>query len=282
MKTEELAWLVRRHGFEMTHLSGGSHIGAIFSMADFMAVLYNEVLKYDPKNPKDDSRDRFVLSKGHAGAAVYACLAEEGFFPRENLKQHYQNGSHLSGHVSHIGVPGVEFSTGSLGHGVCVACGMAYALRKDNKPNRVFAVVGDGECDEGSVWETALFAANFELDNFCIVVDRNKMQSLDFTEKTIRLEPFADKWRAFGFDTQEVDGHNFDEIRKAFENIKSVKGKPHVIIMDTIKGKGVSFMENNILWHYRFPHDGDEYTNGLAELHAQMPEGLKDPYEEAK
>lgn len=279
MRTEELAWLVRRHAFEMTHLSGGSHIASILSMADFMAVLFNEVMTLNPENPKDDNRDRFILSKGHAGAAVYACLAEKGFFDRELLKTHYQNGSHLSGHVSHRGVPGVEFSTGSLGHGVSAACGMAYALRKDGKPNRVYTVVGDGECDEGSVWETALFAAHFKLDNFCIIVDRNKMQSLYTTEETIRLEPFKDKWVAFGFDTQVVDGHNIDAIRKAFDHIKEVTDKPHVIIMDTIKGKGISFMEMNILWHYRFPHDGDEYTNGLKELTAQKPVGLKDPYE---
>ena len=164
MTSEQLAWKIRRHGIEMTHLSGGSHIGAVMSVADIMGVLYAEVLNVDPVHPDDDERDRFILSKGHAGASVYAALAETGFFEVEELKTHYQNGSRLSGHVSHH-VPGVDFSTGSLGHGLSAAAGMAYAAKKDGKKHKVYVVLGDGECDEGSVWEAALFA-NLELSIF--------------------------------------------------------------------------------------------------------------------
>lgn len=279
MTSEQLAWKIRRHGVEMTHLSGGSHIGSVMSVADLMAVLYNDIANVDPKNPKMPNRDRVILSKGHAGASVYAALAERGFFDTEELKTHYQNGSRLSGHVSHKGVPGVEFSTGSLGHGLPVAAGMAMAAKKDNKDHKVFVILGDGECDEGSVWEAALVAHHYELDNLIAIVDHNKMQSLDFCENTIKLSPFADKWKSFGWNVLDIDGHNHDELRKAFLSAKENKGTPTVIIANTIKGKGISFMENDILWHYRFPHDGEEYDGCLKELHETMPQGIVDPYE---
>lgn len=279
MTSEQLAWKIRRHGVEMTHLSGGSHIGSVMSVADLMAVLYNDIANVDPKNPKMPNRDRVILSKGHAGASVYAALAERGFFDTEELKTHYQNGSRLSGHVSHKGVPGVEFSTGSLGHGLPVAAGMAMAAKKDNKDHKVFVILGDGECDEGSVWEAALVAHQYELDNLIAIVDHNKMQSLDFCENTIKLSPFADKWKSFGWNVLDIDGHNHDELRKAFLSAKENKGTPTVIIANTIKGKGISFMENDILWHYRFPHDGEEYDGCLKELHETMPQGIVDPYE---
>lgn len=279
--SEQLAWLIRRHGVEMTHLSGGGHIAAIMSVADIMAVLYTEILKVDPKNPKWDGRDRFILSKGHAGASVYAVLAESGFFPVEELKTHYQNGSRLSGHVSHH-LPGVDFSTGSLGHGLSAAAGMAYAIKKDKKENRVFVVLGDGECDEGSVWEAALYANHYRLDNLVAIIDHNRMQSLDFCENTLELENFADKWRAFGWNVLEINGNNHEVLKAAFaeaENYKTLGAqKPTVIIADTIKGYGVSFMENDILWHYRFPHDGWEYDCAVNELHEKKPEGVEDPY----
>lgn len=278
MKSEQLAWLIRRHGIEMTHLSGGSHIASILSVADIIAVLYSDVLRFDPKDPKLAERDRFILSKGHAGAAIYAALAESGFFDREVLKTHYQNGSILSGHVSHKGVPGVEFSTGSLGHGLPVAVGMAKAAKMDGKTHRVYAVLGDGECDEGSVWEAALVANHYGLNNLTAIIDHNKMQSLDFCENTIKLTPFAQKWEAFGWKALQVDGHDHDALRRAFAEAKT-SDKPTVIIADTVKGKGVSFMEFDILWHYRFPHDGWEYDDALKELHAAMPDGVKDPYE---
>ncbi len=277
MNSQQLAWKIRRHGIEMTHLSGGSHIGAILSVADIMAVLYADVLKIDPKNPKSPNRDRFILSKGHAGASVYAALAESGFFPVEELKSHYQNGSRLSGHVSHH-LPGVDLSTGSLGHGLSVGTGMAYALKKDGKENRVFVVLGDGECNEGSVWEAALFANHFRLNNLIAVVDHNRMQSLDYNENTLEIENFASKWKAFGWNTIEIDGNNHEELKKAFESAKTEKDKPTVIVANTTKGKGISFMESDILWHYRFPHEGWEYDTAVTELHKVKPEGVEDVY----
>ncbi|MBQ8555303.1 MAG: transketolase [Clostridia bacterium] len=272
MDAKVLAWLIRRHGLEMTHISRGSHIGAIFSVAEIMAVLYSGVLRVDPAQPQWSSRDRFVLSKGHAGAAVYAALAERGFFPVEELSTHYGNGSRLSGHVSHKGIPGVEFSTGSLGHGLAVAAGMALGGKKDGEDWRVYCVLGDGECDEGSVWEAALQASQYKLDNLIAVVDYNHMQSLDFCENTLALEPFADKWRAFGWNPIEVDGHDTDALKAAFEAAKANRGtgRPTVILATTVKGKGVSFMENDILWHYRTPQ-GEEYEAALKELEAQRP-----------
>ena len=277
MTSEQLAWKIRRHGIEMTHLSGGSHIGSVLSVADILAVLYNDVLNVYPDKPNAPERDRVILSKGHAGAAIYAALAEKGFFSVEELKTHYQNGSRLSGHVSHKGVPGVDFSTGSLGHGLPVGAGMAMAAKMDSNNYRVYVVLGDGECDEGSVWEAALVANHYQLDNLVAVIDHNKMQSLDFCENTIKLNPFADKWRSFGWNVIDIDGHKHEELKKAFNEAKSVK--PTVIIANTVKGKGVSFMENDILWHYRFPHDGWEYDNALEELHKAMPVGITDPYD---
>ncbi|MBQ7714915.1 MAG: transketolase [Clostridia bacterium] len=279
MNSEQLAWRIRRHGIEMTHLSCGSHIGAIMSVADIIAVLYADVLKYKPKEPEWEGRDRFILSKGHAGASIYAALAEEGFFPVGELVTHYQNGSRLSGHVSHH-LPGVDFSTGSLGHGLSAGCGMAYAAKKDGvTDNRVFVVLGDGECNEGSVWEAALFANHFRLNNLVAVVDHNRMQSMDFNENTLEIEDFASKWRAFGWNAVEVNGNDHDELREAFEKAASFDNhKPTVVIADTVKGFGVSFMQNNILWHYRFPHDGWEYDRAVSELHGNMPEGVTDPY----
>ena len=280
MKSEQLAWLIRRHGIEMTHISHGSHIGSVLSVADIVAVLYNGAANISPENLKDESRDRIVLSKGHAGAAIYAALAEKGFFPIEELKTHYADGSRLSGHVSHKGVPGVEISTGSLGHGACMACGIALNAKLENKDYYTYAIVGDGECDEGSIWEMALFANHFNLNKFVVIVDHNKMQSLDFCENTLSLSPFAKKWEAFGWNVCDIDGHNHDEIKKAIDTAKRSKDKPTVIIANTVKGKGVSFMENDILWHYRFPHEGEEYDGALKELRAQMPDGVVDPYEE--
>ena len=270
MKSEQLAGLIRRHGIEMTHLSHGSHIASILSVADVVAVLYNDVANISPSNIKDENRDRVILSKGHAGAAIYAALAEKGFFEREELKTHYADGSRLSGHVSHKGVPGVEFSTGSLGHGACVGAGIALNAKLDNKPYYTYAIVGDGECDEGSIWEMALFANQFKLNQLVVIVDHNKMQSLDYCENTLSLSPFAEKWKSFGWNVFDIDGHNHEQIRKALLDAKQSKDKPTVIIANTIKGKGVSFMENDILWHYRFPHEGEEYDGALKELHQNM------------
>ena len=279
MTSEQLAWKIKRHGIEMTHLSKGSHIGSILSVADIIAVLYNDIANVDSKNPDKPDRDRVILSKGHAGAAIYAALAEKGFFDVEDLKTHYADGSKLSGHVSHKGIPGVEFSTGSLGHGLSVAAGMAYASKKSDDYYNVYAILGDGECNEGSVWEAALVANHYKLNNLIAVIDHNKMQSLDFCENTISLAPFADKWKAFGWNVIDIDGHDHDALKAAYEEAKRSTEKPTVIIANTIKGKGVSFMENNILWHYRFPHEGEEYDIALQELNDQKPDDVIDVYE---
>ena len=275
MDSNNLAWLIRRHDVEMTHLSGGSHIGAVMSVADIIAVLYADVLHYRPAQPRWDGRDRLIMSKGHAGAALYAALAECGFFPVEELRTYYQNDSRLSGHISHK-VPGVEISTGSLGHGLSVGVGMAIAAKQDGKTHRVFAVLGDGECNEGSVWEAAQTAANFQLNNLVAIVDHNHMQSLDYCERTINSGALAGKWRSFGWETIEVDGHDHDALRAALAVNNS--GKPTVIVAHTVKGKGIPFMEWDILWHYRFPHKGWEYDCAVTALHANKPEGVEDPY----
>ena len=272
--SEELSWLIRRHAVEMTHLSGGSHIGAVLSVADIIGVLYSDILSYDPKNPESDTRDRFILSKGHAGASIYAALAENGFFPVEELKTHYADGSRLSGHVSHH-LPGIDLSTGSLGHGLCVGAGMALAAKKDKKSHRVFVVLGDGECDEGSVWEAALFANHFRLSNLVAIVDHNHMQSMDFCENTLELCDFGAKWRAFGWNVIEIDGHNHDSLREA---LSGKSEKPTVVIASTVKGKGIPYMESDILWHYRFPHEGWEYDTAVCALHEIKPEAIRDPY----
>lgn len=264
INSEQLAWKIRRDALEMTHISNGSHIASVLSVADILAVLYADILKYDINNPKLEERDRVILSKGHAGAAIYSVLAEVGFFDVEILKTHYANGSKLSGHVSHKEVPGVEFSTGSLGHGLPVGAGMAISAKRNKKDYRVFVILGDGECDEGSIWETALFANHYKLNNLIAIVDHNKMQSMDFCENTIKLEPFKEKWKSFGWNVEEIDGHNHKELKNAMNNIGETD-KPTVIIANTIKGKGISFMENDIVWHYRAPQ-GDDYKNAVKEL----------------
>ena len=267
-----LAWLIRRNGLEMTHISRGSHIGSVLSVAEIIAVLYTSVLNVDPKEPKKPDRDRLILSKGHAGSAVYAALAETGFFPVEQLKTHYANGSILSGHVSHKGVPGVEVSTGALGHGLGIGVGMALGAKMDGANWRTYVVLGDGECDEGSVWESALQAAQYRLGRLIAVVDYNHMQSLGTVDETLRLEPFEQKWKDFGWRAESVDGHDTEALKAAFDRAKenAGTGKPSVILAHTVKGKGISFMENNILWHYRTPQ-GEEYDAALKELEAQRP-----------
>jgi transketolase len=267
--TKLLAAYVRRDIVDMTHRGGSSHVGSGLSIADILAVLYGDILSVDPSAPRHDDRDRFILSKGHAGAAVYAVLAETGFFEAEKLKDHYQNGSVLSGHVSHKGVPGVEFSTGSLGHGLSVAAGMAKAAKLRQKSHKVFALLSDGECDEGSNWEAILFSSHHKLNNLVAIIDYNKIQSLDSVEATLGLEPFADKFKAFGWNTIEVDGHDHLALKKSFALVNIEKTRPTVLICHTTKGKGVSFMENSVLWHYRSPQ-GQEYEAASAELQVSI------------
>ena len=262
--TVDLALRLRRHVVRMCSRGGSSHVGSCLSMADIIAVLYGDTLHLDPTDPNWAGRDRFILSKGHAGACVYAALAERGFFPLANLDNHYANGSRLSGHVSHKGVAGVELSTGSLGHGLGIGAGMALQLRRTGGGQRVYVVLSDGECDEGSNWEAILFAAHHRLSNLCAVVDYNKLQSIAPVAETIALEPFADKWRAFGWAVERVDGHDHEALKTALARSGQAE-RPTCIIADTVKGRGVSFMENQVLWHYRSPQ-GEEFAAAMHEL----------------
>ncbi len=271
LSKEELARLSKRlrvRSVRMTHGAKSSHVGSNLSMAELLAVLYGKILRVDPNNPKWPERDRFILSKGHACAALYAVLAERGFFPLEWLKSFYQNGAPLAGHASHATVPGVEISTGSLGHGLSIGTGMALAAKRDGKEHRVFVLMSDGECDEGSNWESALFAPQHKLDNLIVIVDYNKIQSLGTVKEVIDLEPFAGKWRAFGWSVREIDGHDLDQIDAVLSSVPFEPGRPSCMIAHTIKGKGVTFMENKLLWHYRSPQ-GEEYEAALAELESQ-------------
>ena len=261
----ELARRIRLHALNMTHSGNSSHIGSVLSMADILSVLYSSILSYDPSNPSWTDRDRFILSKGHAGAGVYAVLAECGFFPISKLSSHYQNGSQLSGHVSHKGNPGVEVSTGSLGHGLPIAVGMAKAAKIQKKDHSVYCLMSDGECDEGSNWEAALFASHHNLDNLIVIIDYNKLQSIRPCSETLALEPFLSKWASFNWKVCEVDGNCHESLLNAFLDCKNSSGSPKCIIAHTTKGKGVSFMENSILWHYRSPQ-GSEYESAHLQL----------------
>jgi transketolase len=262
--TRALANRIRTHALRMTSRGGGSHIGAIFSCADILAVLYGGILDVDPHAPADPGRDRFVLSKGHAGGGLYAVLAERGFFPVEKLKTHYQDGSDLSGHVSHK-LPGVDLSTGALGHGLSVAAGMAYAAELDKRTHRVFCLLSDGECNEGSTWEAILFAGHHGLDNLVAIVDYNRIQGIAPVSEVLELAPFPEKWTSFGWSVREVDGHSHPDLTKAMADVPFTPGKPSCLIARTTKGKGVSFMENTVLWHYRIPR-GAEFDAALKEL----------------
>ncbi len=265
MTTEQFAWQIRRDIVEMTHVSGVSHIGSALSVTDIVAVLYHDIMKIFPDDPKNDERDRFILSKGHAGMTVYAALAEKGFFPVEELVTQCANGSRLSGHVSHKNVPGVEMSTGSLGMGLSVGAGMAVAAKRDNKKHRVYVVLGDGECAEGSVWEAAMFAGHNTLANLTAVIDHNKLQANDWCENVISWKNIAKMWDSFGWHVIEINGHDIGMLKQALGFRQGTK--PVCVIAHTIKGKGVSFMENEKIWHHLSPQ-GDDYTNAVRELEA--------------
>jgi transketolase len=260
---QHFARLLRIHAIEMTHLSHESHIASALSIADVIAVLYGFVLHINSSDPKDPGRDRFILSKGHACSVLYAALAEKGFFPKDELQRQCQNGALLGGHVS-SSVPGVEFSTGALGHGACYATGLALSAKKQNKGYGVYALLGNGECNEGSIWETAWFASQQKLSNLTFIIDENRMQAMGFSSEILDDKDIAGRWRSFGWDVQEVDGHNIPALLEAFGR-EDASGKPKCIIARTIKGKGVSFMENNLLWHYRDPQ-GEWYKKAMSEL----------------
>jgi transketolase len=265
MNSIDLAAKIRLDAVIMTNRGNSSHVASALSIADILGVLYGGGLKVDPQNPNWPERDRFILSKGHAGAGVYAALAETGFFSTEKLLTHYQNGSTLSGHVSHKGNPGVEFSTGSLGHGLSVATGMALAIQRRRENSRVFCLMSDGECDEGSIWEAAMFASHHKINNLVAIIDYNKIQSLDTIAATLTLEPFEDKWKSFGWNVTQVDGHNHEELEKALSKQSNKTSKPLVVMAHTTKGKGISFMENSVLWHYRSPQN-EEFEKAISEL----------------
>ncbi len=237
----------------MVHNSKSAHLGSALSTVDLLTCLYFRYLRLDPKNPADPVRDRFILSKGHAGSGLYATLAERGYFPVSLLDSYGKDGSTLAVHPSSHLVAGIEVSTGSLGHGLSVGLGMALAGRLDGKDYRTVVMVSDGECDEGSTWEAILAAGAWKIDSLTCIVDYNKIQSFGRTADIMDLEPFADKWRAFGWDVQEVDGHDHSQILGALRSLPSAKGKPSVIIAHTIKGKGASWMEDTVESHYLSP-----------------------------
>jgi len=254
------------HSVRMIHRARSSHLGSSLSMAELLAVLYGKILRLDPKTVDDPDRDRLILSKGHACAGHYAALAECGFFPLEWLESFYHNGAKLAGHAT-SNVPGVEVSTGALGHGLSISCGLALAGKRDQRPYRVCAVLSDGECDEGSTWEGALFASHHHLDNLITVIDYNKIQALGHVKDVLNLEPFAAKWQSFGWSVREIDGHDVDAIEQSLRQVPFEPNKPTCVIAHTVKGKGVSFMEDQLLWHYRTPQ-GEEYDAAMAELEA--------------
>jgi transketolase len=249
----------------MTARAHSSHVGGGLSMAEILAVLYGTILNVDPARPDWPGRDRFILSKGHACAGLYAALASRGFFPTAELETFYADGSRLVGHVTHANVPGVECSTGSLGHGLSMACGMALAGRRSALPFRVFALLSDGECNEGSTWEAALSAGHHRLDNLTVIVDYNRIQSLGQTKDILDLDPLAAKWQSFGWHATEVDGHSVPALVEALSTLPHEPGRPTCVVARTAKGKGVSFMEDSLLWHYRSPQ-GDELARALREL----------------
>jgi len=260
-----MAKKLRRHIITMTATAGSGHPGGSLSAADIITALYFKIMRYDPHNPRWDDRDRFILSKGHAAPVLYAALAESGYFPVEELNTLRKAGSRLQGHADRNLTPGVEMSSGSLGQGLSFATGTALAVRLDHRDSRIYVLLSDGECEEGQTWEAALSAGQFKLDNLTAVVDRNQQQLDGWTRDIMDTEPLAGKWRAFGWNTIETDGHNFKKILAAFEKAKTVKGKPTVIIAHTIKGKGVSFMENNPDFHGKAP-TAEEAERALKEL----------------
>ena len=259
-----LARDVRVAAIKMVAGAQASHIAGALSMADLLAVLYSGILRVRPEDPDWSERDRFILSKGHSCAALYAALALRNFIPMEELSSYGQDGSRLLAHVSHR-VPGVEFSTGSLGHGLPFGCGKALAAKRQGRNWRVFVMLSDGELDEGSNWEAILFAPQHRLDNLVAIVDYNKIQSLGTVSEVLELGPLADKFRAFRWAVREIDGHNHEEISAAMRNLPWESGQPSCLIAHTVKGKGVSFMENNLLWHYKSP-DALQVQQALREL----------------
>ncbi len=264
---KEIARNVRIGIIDAVHSASSGHPGGSLSSADLMTYLYFEELNVDPKEPEMADRDRFVLSKGHCSPALYSVLAHRGFFPVDDLKTFRKTTSYLQGHPDKKKVPGVDMSTGSLGQGVSVACGMALAAKLDNSARRVWALVGDGEAEEGQVWESAMFAAHYNLDNLCYIIDWNGLQIDGAIDDVIGPAPFDTKFAAFGWNVVSCDAHDFNSIEEAFNAAKACKGKPTVIIAKSVKGKGVSFMENQASWHGSAPN-AEQYAVAINDLNA--------------
>jgi len=256
---------VRRGIIEGVHSAKAGHPGGSLSAADMFTFLYFEEMSIDPKNPKKPDRDRFVLSKGHTAPGLYSALANRGYFPVEDLKTLRHLGSYLQGHPCMQETPGVDMSSGSLGQGISAAVGMALAAKLDGASYRVFTLLGDGELQEGQVWEASMFAGAKGLDNLIVIVDNNGLQIDGKVEDVCSVYPIADKFKAFNFEVVEIDGHDFSQIREAMQTARQTKGRPTAIIMKTIKGKGVSFMENQAGWHGKAPND-EEYAVAMADL----------------
>jgi transketolase len=256
---------LRGQVIQMSHDAGTPHLGSALSCIDILTAAYWHVLRIDPALPDAPDRDRFILSKGHAATALYAALCARGFFPRSTLDGYHHDGGALAEHPGPRCAPGVEAATGSLGHGLSLGVGQALAARIQGHEYRVYALLSDGECNEGTVWEAAMFAAGQRLSRLCAIVDYNKWQATGRSDETMALAPLAEKWRAFGWEAQEVDGHDLDALADAMERVPRTAGRPVAIVAHTIKGRGVSFMEDDNNWHYRIPND-DEVRRARIEL----------------
>lgn len=266
---KQIAAKIRLGALKGVHAAASGHPGGSLSIADIMAYLYFEEMNVNAAEPRWDGRDRFVLSKGHTAPALYAALALKGFFPEEELGKLRHIDSFLQGHPDMKGTPGIDMSTGSLGMGFSAACGMALAAKIDGKSYRTYTVVGDGESEEGQIWEAAMFASHYKLDNLCVIIDWNGLQIDGAVVDVMNPTPHDKKFEAFGFHVISIDGHDFEQIDKAFKEAKTVKGKPTAIIAKTVKGKGVSFMENQVGWHGSAPND-QQYETAVAEIKATM------------
>lgn len=262
---------IRKSILHMVHYSKSSHVGTCLSIVEILYTLYGKIMNVDPCEPGKPDRDKFILSKGHGGAALYATLAEFGFFPKSGLDRYYIDGGLLPGHLDRTAVPGIEVSSGSLGHGLSLGLGMAIANRIDNRPGHIYVLLGDGECNEGSVWEAVMLASTLGLTNMTAIVDYNKIQSFGRTNEIINQSNMAERWRAFGWEAHEVDGHNVEQLEEVFRLSQT---GPKAVIAHTVKGKGVSFMEDRLEWHYKSPND-QQYETALREL--GEPEKLEEP-----
>ena len=267
---KKLAYRMRRQIIDMAVSAGGGHIAPALSAVEILISLYFRVLRINPEDPQWPERDRFILSKGHGCCALYAVLAERGFLHRDALKTFCQDGHAMGGHPEYGKIPGVETSTGSLGHGLSIAIGISLAAKNDGNTCRSFVLLGDGECNEGSVWEAAMAASQFQLDNLVAIIDYNKLLATGFIKDVMALEPFAMKWKAFGWEVREVNGHDINEVSRTLNEVPFAEKRPSVVIAHTVKGKGVSYMENNPVWHYRLPNKEE-----LLQAYKELNEGLQ-------